>query len=57
MNSSFMGDLSRESIGGIVRDSKGKVLIQFCKEVRGDSTVHAEVVASREGLLVAVASH
>lgn len=31
----------------------GRVFVRFCKEVRVDSAVHAEILALRKGLLVA----
>lgn len=56
VDGSFLWFSDRWGIGGVVRDSEGKFLIQFSKEVRVNSTVHVEVVALREGLLVAAAS-
>lgn len=38
------------------RDSDGRVLLQFFKEVCVDSTIYAEVMTLREGLLVAAVS-
>lgn len=38
------------------RDSKGRVLFQFGKEVSVDLAVHTEVLTLREGLLMAAAS-
>ena len=42
-------------MGGIFTDSKGKVLLQFGKEMFVASVVHAELLALQEGILVAVA--
>lgn len=43
-------------VRGFFRNSEGEALLQFVKEVCVDSTVHAEVLALREGFLVATAS-
>lgn len=43
-------------IGGIFRDSCGKIFIQFGKEVSVESALHTELLAFREGILVAAAS-
>lgn len=43
-------------IRGVFKDSSGKILVQFGKELVVDSTVHVELLALRQGLLVAVAS-
>lgn len=50
---SFLGGTGRGGIGGIFRNSNGRVLIQFGKQVSTDSVVHAEIMALREGLVVA----
>lgn len=44
------------SIGAVFRDLEGRVLLKFGREVNVDSTVHVEVLAFREGLLVAAKS-
>lgn len=49
MDGSFLKSSSRGGIGGLIRDSKGRVLVQFCEEVSVDSAFHAEVLALREG--------
>lgn len=56
MNGSFLRSSGREGIGGPIRDSDGRVFIQFYKEVREDSTINAEVLALREGLLFVAVS-
>lgn len=38
-------------------DSEGIVLLQFNKEVSVESMVHAELMAFREGILIAAALH
>lgn len=48
----FPWNLDRGGIGGLIRDSKGKFLIQFSKEVMVDLVIHAEVLTFREGLVV-----
>lgn len=50
---SFLGFSGRESIGVIVWDSDGKVLLHFSKKVWVDSVVHTVVLALWEELLVA----
>lgn len=57
LDESFLGSSGRGGIVRVFRDSKSKVLLQFGKEVRVDSTVHAEILAFREWILVAKASH
>lgn len=42
---SFPRDLSREGIRGVFRDSKGRVLFQFGREVSVDFVFHAVVLA------------
>lgn len=56
MDESFLRGSSRGGIGGIFRNSGGRVLAQFGKEVTVDLVVHAEVLALREDLLAVVAS-
>lgn len=56
VNGCFLGGLGKVGIRGVFRDSEGRVLLQFCKEVIVDLAVEAEVLALREGLLVAVTS-
>lgn len=46
----------RKSIGGVFKNSKGEVLLQFGKNVSLDSAVHVKLMAFREGLLVVVTS-
>lgn len=41
---------------GIFKDSEGKVLLQFGKEVRVELAVLGELMAVREGILVAATS-
>lgn len=56
VDGSFLGSSGRWGVRGLIRDSKGNILIQFRKEVNMDLVVHAEVLALNEGLIVAVAS-
>lgn len=57
VDGSFLVNSGRGGIGGgVFRDSENQVLSQFGKEVLLDLTVHAEVVALREGILVAATS-
>lgn len=56
-NGFFMERSGRGGVGGLIRESEKNILIQFCKEVRVDSTLHAEVLALSEGLIVVEASH
>lgn len=42
-------------IGGIFMNSKGKVVLQFGKEVYVEFAVHVEILVLRERLLVAAA--
>lgn len=53
VDGSFLGEFGR---GGIFRDSKDRILVQFGREVEVDLVVHAEVLAFRESILVTVAS-
>lgn len=55
---SFLGASRQGGIGrGVFKDSEGKFLLKFCKDMTADSTVHAKVLALWEGLLLAVALH
>lgn len=56
VNGSFLGSSGRGGIGGVFRDSEGKVFVQFSKEVSTDLIVLAEVLSLKQGILVAVAS-
>lgn len=56
VNGSFLCSFGRGGIWDLIRNSKGKVVIQFCSELRVDSTIHAKVLTLRKGLLVAMAS-
>lgn len=47
---------AKGDIGRVLKDSEGKVLIQFEKEVLLDSAVHAELLSFKEDILVAAAS-
>lgn len=48
--------LSGSGRGGIFRNSGEEVLIQFGNEMEIDSSIHAEVLALRKGILVVAAS-
>lgn len=50
----FLGSFDRGK-GGL-RDSEEKIFFQFCKEVNVESTVHAELLTFREGILMTAAS-
>lgn len=50
VDGSFWDGSDGEGIREVFRDSEGCVLLQFCKEVRVDSVVKAEVLVLREGL-------
>lgn len=52
----FLGNSRREGIGGIFKNLEGKMLLQFGKEVKEKSTVHAELLTFREEILVATTS-
>lgn len=56
IDKSFLGDSNIKGIDGVFRNSKGRVLLEFGREVSVDSTVHVEVLALREGLLVVATS-
>lgn len=47
---SFLENSNKRGIRGVIRYSRGNVLLQFCKKVQLESTVHVEVLALREGL-------
>lgn len=44
VDGSFHGSSNRGGIGDLISDLKGRVLIQFYKEVRVDSVVYAKVL-------------
>lgn len=57
VDGSFLGGVGKVSFGDVFRDSNGRVLFQFNEEVFVYSIVHTELLAFREGILVAAASH
>lgn len=54
---SFLGGSSKGDIGGAFRNSEGKVLFQFKKEVKVNLAVQTELLAFREGILMAIVSY
>lgn len=56
VDDSFLGSSGRGDIGGVFRNSGGKVFLQFGKEVRVESTIHMELLAFGEVILVVGAS-
>lgn len=56
MNESFLGGSCRGGIGGVFRNLEGKRLLQFNNKVSVESAVYAELLAFREGILMAAAS-
>lgn len=49
----FLGSSGKGGVGGVFRDSEGKVLVQFGKEAQVDSIVHVELLVFREGMFIA----
>lgn len=56
MDASFNPLLGASRIGGVFRDHFGSFLMHFAKQVEANSAIHAEVLAIREGMLVATTS-
>lgn len=52
----FLRSSGKEGIEGVFRNLKGKVILQFDKEVSMESAVHVDVLALWEGLLVVAVS-
>lgn len=57
MNGSLMNTSNQGGIGGIFRDDQGSHLLHFGKQVVTESTIYVEILAIREGFLVAAVSH
>lgn len=56
MDVCFLGNSGRNGIRGIIRDSEGKVILQFGKKLSVESVVHTELMTFRDGILVVVVS-
>lgn len=56
VDDSFQPLSGASGIGGVLRDHIGSFLLHFAKQVEADSAIHAEVLAIKEGMLVAAAS-
>lgn len=54
---SWVGRLGIGVIKGLSRNSEGKVLLQFAKEVCVNSAIHVKLLALREEILLAAASY
>lgn len=52
----FLGESDRGDIKGMFRDSEGRALLQFGRDVKMDLAIHEEVLALQEGLLVEATS-
>lgn len=57
IDGSYKTESEKEGIEGVFWDANGMILMQFSKELSVDSTIHLELLAIREGLLLAEASH
>lgn len=55
-NDSFTGSIAKEELGLFFATTKGNHLLHFGKQVDVDSAIHVEILALREGFLVATAS-
>lgn len=56
MDDSFHPVSSASGIGGVLKDHSSSFLLHFTKHVEANSTIHVEVLAIREGILVAATS-
>lgn len=56
VDGSFSSMSGASGIGGVFRDHLGTVLLHFAKHVKADSTIHAEILAIKDGFLIAAAS-
>lgn len=56
MDGAFLGSSGRWGIVGVFRNSEGKVMLQFRKEVKVELAVHTKFLVFRKGILVVPAS-
>lgn len=56
LNRKFFQVLAEGARGGLFRNSGGKVLVQFRKEIVVDLAVYVNLLSLREGILMAAAS-
>lgn len=55
VDGSFSSTTGARGIGGVFRDYSGTVLLHFAKQVKVNSAIYAEVLAIKEGILIAAA--